>query len=131
MPDYDDATAFLEQGRIRELELTFPDKSPQAHLTARQHGFRTPAELRAAILNQDRIGVARQALQLGVSPARFYYDLAKSRGYQPKQPAPARGGRSGRQGQSSGIDMNKLADLYLEDPDAFDREWDRWAATQR
>src|SRR5690606_10287638 len=54
VPDYDEATEFLEQSRIAELEFMVPDDERGLAL-AQQYGFRTPAELRAAMLNQDRI----------------------------------------------------------------------------
>jgi len=118
VPDYAEACDHLENARRRELSAMYPDDSPHAHLMARQAGFRTPAELREAQLNQDRITVAMQAVQSGRSPAQMYYDLAMQRGYQ------GRGG-SARGGKPVGHD--RLLGLYHDDPDAFDREWEKLA----
>jgi hypothetical protein len=98
--------------------------------------------LRAAILQTDSAGIAQRAFQLGVSPAMLYYEAAKTRGYttphgSPKKAngqieAAKRGQKaaltiSGGEGRKSQNDMSiaDLSDLYIEDPDAFDREWDR------
>ena len=150
VPDYDEATSFLEQSRIAELEFMVPDDDRGLAL-AQQYGFRTPAELRAAMLNQDRIAVAQQALMLGVSPAQFYYDLAKRRGYQPKaanstQPSGKPSGQQmiemARRGQKAAktlsggtngsgpdnpLNINDLIDLYSEDPEEFDRQFEKLA----
>jgi len=150
VPDYDEATSFLEQSRIAELEFMVPDDE-RGRALAQQYGFHTPAELRAAMLNQDRIAVAQQALMLGVSPAQFYYDLAKRRGYQPKaanstQPSGKPNGQQmiemARRGQKAAktlsggtngsgpdnpLNINDLIDLYSEDPEEFDRQFEKLA----
>lgn len=150
VPDYDEATEFLERSRIAELEFMVPDDDRGLAL-AQQYGFRTPAELRAAMLNQDRIAVAQQALTLGMSPAQFYYDLAKRRGYQPKaanstQPSGKPNGQQmiemARRGQKAAktlsggtngsgpdnpLNINDLIDLYSEDPEEFDRQFEKLA----
>lgn len=149
-PDYDEATAHLEAGRVAELKAIYADDNPAAIALANQYGLRSVEDLRAAILNQDRISVAQQALSLGMSPAQLYYNLAKQRGYQPKEPA---GGKlktseianqvieAARRGQKAARTLNggtgggpdndisiaELTDLYSEDPEAFDREWDKAA----
>ncbi len=152
VPDYDDATSFLEQSRIAELEFMVPDDD-RGRALAQQYGFQTPAELRAAMLNQDRIAVAQQALTLGMSPAQFYYDLAKRRGYQPKaangngtQPGGKPNGQQmiemARRGQKAAktlsggtngsgpdhpLNINDLIDLYSEDPEEFDKQFEKLA----
>src|SRR5690606_9640629 len=83
VPDYDEATSFLEQSRIAELEFMVPDDE-RGRALAQQYGFQTPADLRAAMLNQDRIAVAQQALMLGMSPAQYNHYLTKRSVYQPK-----------------------------------------------
>jgi len=144
--DYWDACAYLESQRERELQRMYPDNAPFAHQYAQQQGFRSVADLRAAVLNHDRWAVAVQALQMGVSPAEFYYSLAQDRGYQGKpKAAPAEkgngkaqieavkrgkaasvsisGGDGGRKGAQD-MSITDLAALSVEDPEAFDKAWD-------
>lgn len=142
-PDYEDAASHLEQARIRELEIMFPDDSEQAYQIAHQAGLRTPADLRLATLNQDRISVAQQAFRLGMNPAELYYKLAQQRGYQPKGQAPvaqkmitpvqaAKAGAAAAKSLSAGagsggkdgpLAIDDLAELYLTDPDRADKEF--------
>lgn len=128
-PDYSQAVEHLEKARRSELAKLYPDRSPAAHVAARQHGFANPEQLRNAIFINDAQTVARQALASGRNPAQVYYELAADRGYQ------SRGSRSGGRssgsrssGRSSGNpNVARLTDLYVEDPAAFDREWDKMA----
>lgn len=134
-PDYREGVAVLEKSRRNELAQMFPDRSPQAHLVARRQGFKGPKELREAIFIQDAQTVARNALAAGINPAKAYFDLAKERGYKPKpgKSAPSRGGRSG--GRSSGgksvqfgsMNVAQLAEIYAEDAEEFDRQWEKAA----
>lgn len=143
-PDYDPAVTFLEESRVKELELMIPDTA-QAY--AEQQGYNSPADLRAAVLNNDRITIARQALQMQMSPAELYYKIAHQRGYQPKAAAPpvlkkataqanpisatkagmqASKSLSGGGGGSNNVmSAEDLAQLYLEDPDRADKEFAR------
>ena len=145
--DYDDACMHLEQGRIRELMRMYPDNSPYAVQAARQVGLQTAEQLRLWQLNQDRFAVAQQALQLGQSPAEFYYNLAQDRGYQPKASnvvalkpqdkleMTRKGVKSSKMSISGGggskstddLNLSDLADLATEDPDAFDAAWEKMA----
>jgi hypothetical protein len=125
-PDYHAAVETLEKGRRAELTAMYPDNSPQAHLVARQQGFRSPAQLRDAIFIQDAQTVAGNAMRAGINPAKAYYDLAVARGWQPKS-GRSGGGRSG--GRGSATTVAKLLDTYTEDPAEFDRQWDRMAKT--
>src|SRR5690606_35403732 len=129
--DYDKATTFLEESRVAELKALYPDRNPHALAMARQNGFQSIQQFRDYILNQDRITVAATAIQRGVSPAKFYYELAQQRGWQGR--GASRSGGRGSRGSSrgAGMDIAKLADLAVEDPDEFDKQWDRWAASQR
>ena len=68
-PDYDQATQWLAAQRHAELE---------------EIGVADPAE-RAAILQQQDLGIADRALQTGRNPAEVLYKTAKARGY--KAPA--------------------------------------------
>jgi len=141
-PDYDAACQHLESARMAQLEMLYPDTDRQSHIAARQAlgPKATPADLRAAILNNDRMAVAQQALMHGKSPAQLYYEFAQKFGYrsgaQPIDNA-RRGQRtSGNYARSEprrGRVMSEmqLANLYEEDPEAFDREWDRYAAAHR
>lgn len=113
--DYDRACEHLEQGRIRELKKMFPDGSQQAQYVARNYGFRSPAELRRAVLDQDRVGVARHAMQTGVPPAMLYYKMAQERGYRSQAPL-------------SRSQMRSLTRLGRSDPETFDAAWDKLAA---
>lgn len=146
-PEYDAAVGFLEQSRVAELEFMFPDTVEQSWQIASQAGYRSPAEMRAAQLNQDRTAVAQQALRLGVNPAEMYYNLALRRGYQPKaQPksAPvtpvqaARAGQAAAKSLSSGagaagkdgpMTLEDITDLYLTDPDRADKEFAKLKAS--
>lgn len=145
-PDYDDACAHLEGQRIKQLNRMYPDESPYAANFAQQQGFRSVQDLKLAILNQDRQSVAIQALQMGMSPAVLYYELAQESGYQPKAngKAPAdkaalqiaatkrgqkaavsiSGDNSGRKG-SEDMSVTDLADLFIEDGEAADKIWDQ------
>jgi hypothetical protein len=148
--DYDLACQHLEATRVQELELMLPDDSPAAQAYAQRLGLKTPAQARMAMLNQDRLAVAQQAMQLGISAADLYYRLAKQRGYQTPQAnaklvgadkgkvqiAAARAGQkaartiaggAGRSGVDNPMTAEALLDLYTEDPEAFDREWDKAA----
>jgi hypothetical protein len=64
--DYADAVKHLTAGRARELEIA---------------GY-GPAE-RAQIIQQEGLGAAARALQLGRNPAEFLYQTAIERGYRP------------------------------------------------
>lgn len=140
--DYDLACEHLKQHRMGELQHLYPDSSPLAQQEARQQGFPSPAHLRAAILQNDAMGIAQRAFQLGVQPATLYYEAAKTRGYKTpsgngatpngKIETAKRGQRatmtiSGGEGRKSANDMSMsdLSDLYLEDPEEFDKQWDR------
>lgn len=149
-PDYDPAVTFLETSRVRELETMLPD-TPQADQYAMQQGYQSAEAMRVAMLNQDRINVAKQALSLGMSPAELYYNLALQRGYKAAvQAAPtlkkptaqstpieaARKGQAAAKSLSGGggssnnaMSIDDLADLYLEDPDRADREFKRLKAS--
>jgi hypothetical protein len=146
-PDYDDAVGFLEQSRVRELEAMIPD-TDQSLALAHQNGFRTVEDLRIAMLNRDRVAVATQALQMGMSPAQLYYNLAKQRGFtgpapkapaapmkptaQAKQPNAIAATKKGQEasrslsgggaGASDGaVSLEDLAEMYIEDPDRADQ----------
>lgn len=150
--DYWDAVGHLEATRVKELERMYPDH-PYAQQQAQQMGFNSVAELRQAVLNNDRQQVATQALQMGVSPAELYYSLALDRGYQAKpavQRAPngqfvpaekaqqqieaAKRGRSasmsisgdsgGRKGAKD-MSQSDLAELFIEDADEADKVWEQ------
>lgn len=146
--DYDDACRHLENARIAALAIMYPDNDPGVQAYAAQHGG-TPAQLRAHLLNQDRIAVAQTALQFGRSPALDYYNLAKQHGYVPKGAAPngqrkptqaeqaveaARRGQGATKSISGGggkadnpLTMAELEQLFTEDPELFDKTWDKMA----
>jgi hypothetical protein len=116
--DYDEACEHLERGRLAELERAYPDAHPKAAQLARHYGFQNPAQLRAALLNRDRVHVAATALQRGQSPAELYYALARQRGWAGKPAI----------NKAEAAHMTRLAD---ENPEAFDKAWDKLAASGR
>lgn len=148
-PDYHEAAEYLEKGRRAELAIMFPD-TPQGEAVARQHGYKSAAQLREAVFVQDAQTVARNALQMGLNPAQAYYELAKGRGY---KPAAVGGGASedkvakangvidamrrgtkasktisgGGGGPDNPLNIADLTDLYAEDPEEFDRQWEKMA----
>lgn len=73
-PDYQAAEAHLIKARIAELQLLYPTESPAAV---------------AAHVAQERLGLVRQAQQVGMRPAEFIYNVATHRGYAPPAPKPA------------------------------------------
>src|SRR5262245_1995905 len=141
--DYDAACEHLKAHRMGELQHLYPDNSQLAQQEAHQQGFPSPAHMRAAILQADAAGIAQRAFQLGVAPAALYYEAAKTRGYvTPAAPkvngangkieAAKRGQRasmtiSGGEGRKTANDMtiSDLSDLWAEDPDEFDKQWER------
>jgi hypothetical protein len=151
--DYGEACEHLEGQRIRELDRMYPDGSPYAMHFARQSGFQDTQQLKLAILNHDRHAVAIQALQMGVSPAAFYYQLAEDRGYKAKPNGktqePERGkqqieaakrgqgaalsisgGNAGRKGAED-MSITDLSQLFIDDPEAADKVWDQMAKAGR
>jgi hypothetical protein len=148
-PDYHQAAEYLEKGRRSELAIMYPD-TPQGEHVARQHGFTSAAALREAVFMQDAQSVARNALQMGLNPAQAYYELAKGRGYKPGNggggapedktakangviEAMRRGAKASRTLSGAGgapdnpLNLSDLTDLYAEDPEEFDRQWDKMA----
>lgn len=151
--DYDEAVQYLENVRWKQLQRMYPDSSLHVQQIAAQYGV-TPEQYRVHMLNQDRQAVTVQALQLGVPPAQFYYQLAEDMGWQGKpngqQRAPngqftsladkakqqleaAKKGKaasisiSGGSGERKGAqDMSTadLADLFVEDPEMADKIWE-------
>lgn len=144
-PDYHDAAAHLEKARRGELAVMYPD-TPQCDAYARQNGYHSAAQLREAIFRNDAQTVAANALRMGINPAQAYYELAKSRGYvakagggSPEKKAAAafdavRRGQAASKTISGGsgkadkaLSVGDLADLYADDPEEFDRQWDKMA----
>jgi hypothetical protein len=64
VPDYKDAISFIQHRRIAELEAMGHDEQ-----TIR------------GVIAQDALQLTQRAMQLGESPAKFGYDLAKKLGY--------------------------------------------------
>jgi hypothetical protein len=146
--DYDAACEHLKQHRMTELMHLYPDNSQLAQQEAHAHGLPSVGHLRAVILQSDAAGIAQRAFQLGVSPAQLYYEAAKTRGYKATQQARGSNGQytkangqieaakrgqkaalsiSGGEGRRNANDMtiSDLSELWAEDPEAFDREWER------
>lgn len=97
-PDYYQAASHLENARRLELGIIYPDNDA-TYGQAREAGFPTIQAFREAILNQDRIAVARQARSLGVNAGEYYYKLAAARGYQKsasQQPGQQPNGQAGQ-----------------------------------
>jgi hypothetical protein len=145
-PDYHEAAEHLERARRTELSAMYPS-TPQGDAYARQNGYQNAAHLREAIFQNDARSVAENALRMGMNPAEAYYNLAKGRGYvtklgqsqtsQAKAEAAIEAARRGQKASktiSGGagnadapVGVKDLAELYAEDPEAFDKEWDRLA----
>jgi hypothetical protein len=143
-PDYWAACEHLEKARRVELEMMYPSKSQQVQQYAQQQGM-TVKQLHEAMLARDRLNVAEAAVHQGMNPAKYYYDLALTRGYksnvQPLKPngkeviqAQKRGVKAAKTISGSGagrgddeMSAADLADLYLEDPDKADRIFDQMA----
>lgn len=154
-PDYTDAVNHLANARMAELAVFFPDHSLHAQDAARQRGLPSVADLRAAILRDEQIGIAKQAKAFNMNPAEVMYGLAKQRGFAGKQPAaqaqeapvspPAKPSIEGvRRGQEAAGTLNgggsppaasedtmsveDLAQLYIDDPAKADAMFERMKA---
>jgi hypothetical protein len=147
-PDYTEATTFLETARMKELQIMFPDDAPGAIQLAQENKLGSVEELRWAMLNADRISIAQQAKRVGVNAGQLYYNLAQHRGYAPKSAAPAapkanpvmvaaKAGQAAvnasRSGAATDNDMtlDDIADLYMTDPAAADKEFKKLAERSR
>ena len=140
-PDYFEAIEHLKKSRLQEYARFYPDNSDESWMIAQNNGFNSPAELRDALLWREAQQIAQHAAKMGVTPAEYYYDVAKTRGYQPKAAAPAQQAapapqkqiatiRKGQEaatslsvgGASKGGDgafpsAGELADMFLDDPE--------------
>ena len=83
--DYGRACDHVLKQRYGELERMYPNNRQTARLAA-QYGFRSPQEYRQAIVQQDIMGVAQNAVQNGVQPEVAFYEIACQRGYKPTAP---------------------------------------------
>lgn len=136
-PDYWDACRHLEGLRIAQLDVFYPDDAPQAQAMARQGGFQSVPHMKAHMLDQDRQMVLAQSIQMGISPAQMYYNLAQRAGYVKAAPkaeptkgqqqiAAAKRGRSaslsisggdaGRKGEDD-MSVTDLTAMFDEDPE--------------
>src|SRR5262245_44479545 len=143
--DYDLACDHLRSHRMTELEGMYPDNSPVAQAEARQMGLPTVGHLRQYLMHQDAMHIANRAFALGVSPGALYYQAAKGRGYvtpkaQTQTPAARANGKiaAAQRGQKASLtisggetrkgenemSLTDLSDLWLEDPDEFDKQWE-------
>lgn len=142
--DYDLACEHLRNHRLTELEGMYPDNSQVAMAEARQLGLPSVAHLRQYLMHQDAMNIASRAFTLGVSPGALYYQAAKGRGYVTPTAAAAKpngknekiaaaqrgqkaaltisGGESRR--APNEMSLTDLSDLWLEDPDEFDKQWE-------
>jgi hypothetical protein len=116
--DYDEACEHHEKNRMEELASAYPDDDPEAIAFARQYGLKTPAQLREAILDQDRVEHVARSLREGECPARRYYRLAHEGGYQPHPKVLAK-------------EAERMEHLAEQDPEKYDEEWNRLAALGR
>ena len=64
VPDYKDAISFIQNRRIAELEAMGHDE-----------------QIIRGVISQDALQLTQRAMQLGESPAKFGYELAKKLGY--------------------------------------------------
>ena len=123
--DYNNACKHVLQQRYGELERMYPNNRQTARLAA-QYGFRSPQEYRQAIVQQDIMGVAQNAVQNGVRPEVAFYDIACQRGYKPTAPLTRSQMRAfnnlGRAANS--IDDEKSGE-------EFDKVWDHLVRMER
>lgn len=117
-PDYFEAMAHLRDTRDQELRF---------------YGVMDEAE-RAQILHREALGLAWHAMQTGENPAKRAYEMAKFRGYKPKQKAEdkietlqkgaqAAKSLSGKGGEGSAA-MSPEALLEMDDAE-FDKHFDK------
>lgn len=118
VPDYDTAADYLLEHRQQQLAQQLPD-TREGYVFARQHGFETPAHMRAALIERDKVDVAQTAVQHGMSPAEYYYSLAVERGYQPKV------AMTNTQRKNLSRAIEKASDTG--DYSSFDKLWDQYA----
>lgn len=141
--DYDDAIGWMEENAYKELVALYPDDAPGAIGLAADHGYPNVEAMRVAIFNNDRRNLAQQALRIGVNPAERYYEMAKVRGWKGKTTAAnaqqtlaaAKAGKQasatlsgGGRATESDVSVERLAELYLEDPEAADKQFKRMKA---
>ncbi len=142
-PDYFEATEHLRNTRLSQLATIYPD-GPQGDSYANQMGYQNAEHLRQAHLEQEVRMYADSATKVGKSPAEVFYDLAKSSGWaaKPATPPPeqrvqaARAGVQRAQSLSGGggtgqgaanATVAELADLFISDPEAADKLFDKLA----
>jgi len=143
-PDYFEAADHLRNVRLNQLQAIYPS-TPQGDQYAQSNGYASAEAMRVAHLESEVISYSQSAMQTGQSPAAVFYNLAKQNGYQGKQPAPtvtaekkiqvARAGAQrstslsggGSGGNSGNATANELAELYLSDPDAADKLFEKLA----
>ena len=153
--DYDQAIEHLEGLRIRQIDALYgPDDAPGAEQWAQSQGYRSMQEMKVAAIVHDRQAITVQALQRGIPPAQFYYQMAQASGWQTPAPKPngsladqakqqleaskrginasvsISGSNSGRKGADD-MALSDLADLAIEDPETFDKMWDKMAKAGR
>lgn len=146
--DYFDAANHLANARMNELAIMLPDGVPQIEDQARRAGHNSVAEWRMAIMHQEQVQVARRAYEMGKNPAELIYHFAKQRGWggkptasaQPPTMQPIEAVRKGAQaaatlsnaggGAPKGTDEvshEELAQMFLDDPEAAERLWNKMA----
>ena len=111
-PDYKEAVAYIQQRRLKELEVM---------------GY--PEDQAMRVLAQDAYAVTQRAIAIGESPAQFAYNMAKQLGYMPKQAsnieniaagqAVAKSVAGGAQPVSEGSLPNNLAEMSDAEFDAL------------
>lgn len=143
-PDYIEAANHLQQARLAELSLLWPDNSPVALDGAQRAGFNTVADYRMAMMRQEQVGLARRAFGMQTNVAEVIYGLAKTRGYTPKaaaapvaQKAPietvragakASGSLSGGGGSAPAANetsVEELTQMFIDDPEQAERMWSK------
>ena len=112
-PDYDNAVQFAKLARVNELVVLGQD----------------PARARA-IVQQEALGIAADALSRGADPADTFYRFAQHRGYRQAQPQPVDAEKVRAQTRSLGgaagkppagrVTLSQLAEMDPNDP-AFEK----------
>jgi hypothetical protein len=118
LPSPESTCEHHEKNRMKELASAYPDKDPEALAIAQQNGLKTPAQLREAIVDMERVEIVGRALREGECPARRYYRPAHEGGYEPHP----------KHLRQEAERMDRFAE---QDPEKYDEEWERLAALGR
>jgi hypothetical protein len=87
LPDYDEAATHVLNSRVAELNAAYPDNSQHAWAFAQHNGFRSPVELKTAMLHNSIQALAQSAARQNIPLSFAVYRASVERGYVPKAAA--------------------------------------------